>query len=94
MRLVRIGKVLFNLNDFVYAENNNGIMHNGCRIWLNPHGSMLGAQTPGTPPSGFKPYVDVDAKLWEIQEAIEKASVSEFSCHFPPDEENVTSSKK
>lgn len=75
MKLVRIGrKVLFDLDSFVYAENLEGVLHKGTRIWLNPHGSSQGTQQLGSPPNGFKPYIDVDEKLWEIQKALEEVS--------------------
>lgn len=74
MKTVRIGKALFDLNRFVYAEETSGMMSSGCRIWFDPNGSSIGSSTPGSPPAGFKPYVDVAAKIWEVQEAIEKAS--------------------
>lgn len=68
MALVRLRNVLFDVEDFAHAESCSGLMASGMvKLWLKSRAGADGKDD--------KPYVVVQEKLYEIEEAIEKAKL-------------------
>ena len=68
MALVRLRNVLFDVDDFAHAESCNGLMASGMvKLWLKSRAGVDGRED--------KPYVVVSEKLYEIEEAIQKAKL-------------------
>lgn len=77
MKLVKLGNCVFNSAEFVYAEALPGMLSRATRIWFNPRGANVGGSKTGSPPAAYKNYVDVDAKLWEVYDALLEATREE-----------------
>lgn len=68
MKIVDIGEVIFNLDQFSHAERCVGMMSSSTRIWFKT-----------AAPDG-KPYVDVQKKLWDVKDILKKAHEVDWIC--------------
>lgn len=60
MKIIQIDNVLFDVDEFLYAEASQSLMHTGTRIWLKTNSGG----------DSCKPYFDVQTPLWKVHDAL------------------------